>query len=229
MFTFRAHLALTAVLLLTALPLQAADSPYTVKVVDAAPPKEVEEPIRKLLQEKCVQISTAKGDLLLELWFDKELAVKATEAQIKNGLTYREVPETTVVGAAHVVKDHYDYRKQKIAPGVYTLRLAFQPMDGDHMGTAQYSEFLLMCPAAEDKKATTMEAKALQEMSAKSTGAHPGVFLLFPGKDAGEEPKLVDKGEGHWVLMSKQAIVAGDKKATMQIGLTLFGSSPAAQ
>jgi len=102
-------------------------------------------------------------------------------------------------------------------------------MDGDHMGTAQYAEFLLISPAADDKKAGTMEAKALQEMSAKATKGHPGVFLLFPGKDAGDAPKLVNKGEGHWVLMYKQAILAGDKKGTMQIGLTLVGVSPLAQ
>ncbi len=218
-----------AVLLLTALPLRAADNPYAVKVVDAEPPKEVQEPIRKLLAGKCVQVSTAKGDALFELWFRKELPAKATEAQIKNGLTYREIPETTVVGAVKIDKAVTDYRKQAIKPGVYTLRLAFQPMDGDHMGTAQFSEVFLMSPADDDKTAATMEAQARHEMSAKATGAHPGVFLLFPGKDAGDEPKLVSKGEGHWVLMFKEPIAAGDKKGTMQIGLTLFGISPVAQ
>jgi hypothetical protein len=217
-----------ALLLVAALPLHAADEP-SVKVADAAAPKEVQEPIRKLLPEKCVQVSNAKGDLVVELWFRTELPAKATEAQIKNGLTYREIPETTVVGAAHVVKAITDYRKQTVKPGIYTLRLAIQPMDGDHMGTAQYSEFFLMSPADDDKKAGPMEAKALQEMSAKATNGHPCVWLLFPGKDAADEPKLVNKGEGHWVLMYKQPIAAGDKKGTMQIGLTLFGTSPAAQ
>jgi hypothetical protein len=217
-----------ALLLAVAQPLYAAD-PYAVKATDAAPPKEVQDPIRKLLADKGVQVSNAKGDVVLELWFRKELPAKATEAQIKNGLTYREVAETTVFGVAKVETAITDYRKQAIKPGVYTLRLAIQPMDGDHMGTAQYAEFLLVSPAADDKKADTMEAKALQEMSAKSTGAHPGVFMLFPGKDAGDEPKLVNKGEGHWVLLFKEPIAAGDKKGTMQIGLTLFGASPAAQ
>jgi hypothetical protein len=227
--TLRTIAGAAVLLLSTALPLRAADNPYTVKVTDAAPPKEVQEPIRKLLAEKCVQVSTAKGDLLFELWFRTELPAKATEAQIKNGLTYREIPETTVTGAMRVAKAVTDYRKQTIMPGVYTLRLGFQPMDGDHMGTAQYSEFFLTSPAADDKKAATMDAKALQELSAKSTNGHPGVFLLFPGKDAGDEPKLVSKGEGHWVLMFKQPIIAGDKKGSMQIGLTMFGVSPAAQ
>jgi hypothetical protein len=227
--TFRIFVALTAFGLATALPLHAAEDPYVVKVVKADAPKEVQEPIRKLLGDQCVQVSTAKGDLLYELWFRKELPAKATEAQVKNGLTYREIPQSTVVGAVNIANGVTDYRKQKIAAGVYTLRLGYQPMDGDHMGTAEYTDFFLMCPAADDKNADTMEAKDLQKLSIRSTGTHPAVFMLFPGKDAGDEPKLVSKGEGHWVLMFKQPVVAGDKKATMQIGMTLFGASPLAQ
>src|SRR5581483_2497777 len=153
-----------------------------------------------------------------------------TPEQVKNGLTYRELEQTTLMGAMHVVKQITDYRKQPIKPGVYTLRLGFQPQDGDHMGTAAYSEFLLACPAAEDKKPDTMPPMALQELSKKATGGgHPGVFLLFPGgKDAGDAPKLVDKGEGHRVLFLKEAINAGGTKGTIGVGMTLIGNSPSA-
>ena len=112
--TLRTSGGVLVLLLATALPLRAADNPYAVKVVDAEPPKEVQEPIRKLLAGKSVQVANAKGDLLFELWFRKELPAKATEAQIKNGLTYREVPETTVVGAVHIAKAIADYRKQAL-------------------------------------------------------------------------------------------------------------------
>ncbi len=227
--TCRTSGGVLVLLIAAALPLRAADNPYAIKTVDAEPPKEVQEPIRKLLAGKAVQVSNAKGDLLFELWFRKELPAKATEAQLKNGLTYREIPESTVVGAVHVATPITDYRKQTIAPGAYTLRLGFQPVTGDHMGTAAYLEFFLLSPAADDKKPDTMEAKALHELSGKTTSGHPGVFLLFPGKDAGAEPKLVDKGEGHWVLMFKQPVAAGETKGTMPVGLTLFGASPVAQ
>ena len=78
--------------------------------------------------------------------------------------------------------------------------------------------------AANDKKPDTMEAKALHEMSAKSTNNHPGVYLLFPGKDAGD-PKLVDKGEGHWVLLYKQPVTAGSTPASIGIALTVVGAA----
>jgi len=218
-----------ALLVVAVLPLHAADSPYTIKTVDkTATPKEVQEPIRKLLGERCVQMLDAKGDVLAELWFRKDLPAKATDAQIKNGLTYREIPETTLFGVVRFPKQTTDYRKQKIPAGVYTLRLANQPMDGDHMGTAPFSEFLLMSPAAEDKKPDTMEPKALQELSGKTTNGHPGVMLLFPGKGAKAEAKLEKKEENHWILLLLQEVKVGDKKATLPIGLTLIGASSAA-
>ena len=108
------------------------------------------------------------------------------------------------------------------------MRLANQPMDGDHMGTAPYSEFLLLSPAAEDKTPATMEAKKLQEMSGKTTGGHPGVLLLFPGKGAATTPKLEKKQENHWILLYLLNAKAGDKKATLPVGLTLVGVSSSA-
>jgi hypothetical protein len=217
------------VLLVATLSLRAADNPYSIKTVDKkSAPTEVQEPIRKLLADRCVQLLDAKGEVLAELWFRKDVPAKATDAQIKNGLTYREVPETTLFGAIRFPKQITDYRKQKIPAGVYTLRLANQPMDGDHMGTAPYSEFLLLSPAADDKTPDTMEPKALHEMSGKTTSSHPGVLLLFPGKGAAAQPKLERKEENHWVLLFLQEVKIGSKKANLPIGLTLIGASSAA-
>jgi hypothetical protein len=208
--------------------LRAAD-PYSVKVAASTPaPAEVAEPIRKLLRDTCVQVSDAKGDLVAELWWRAEVPAKATEAQIENGLTYREVPETTLLGVVRFARPFNDYRKQKIAAGVYTLRLANQPQDGDHMGTAAYSEFCLLSPAAEDKKPETMAAKSLHELSEKSTTTqHPAAMLLFPGKGAAAEPKVVNKGSGHWVLLLQLDVKAGGKPAKLPIGLTIAGASTA--
>jgi hypothetical protein len=220
---------MTALLTLSVLPLFAADTEYSIKTVEKTPaPKEVQEPIRKLLSERCIQLVNAKGDLLAELWLRKDLPATATDAQIKNGLTYREIPESTVFGAIRFPKQITDYRKQKIPAGVYTLRLANQPMDGDHMGTAPYTEFLLLSPVAEDKTPDKMEAKKLQEMSGKTTGGHPGVLLLFPGTGAAANPKLEKKEENHWVVLFLLDVKAGDKKTQLPVGLTLIGASSAA-
>jgi hypothetical protein len=85
----------------------------------------------------------------------------------------------------------------------------------------------LASPAVEDAKPDAMEHKALEKLSIKTTGKHPAVFLLFPGKDTMDEPKLVDKDDCR-VLMVKQDVRVGETKAVMGVGLALIGASPKA-
>jgi hypothetical protein len=203
---------------------------YSIKTIaDQAPPTEVAEPIRKLLDNRCIRLLDGKGATVVEVWLRKEVPVKATDAQIKNGLTYQEVASSTILGAMRVASAAFDYKKQKVPAGVYTLRLGLQPADGDHMGTAPYNDFCLACPAAEDKKPDLLAEKPLRELSARSTDAHPGVFLMFPGgKEAAATPKLVTKEGGHYVVVVLLGARAGDKKATLPFGLTLIGTSASA-
>jgi hypothetical protein len=226
--TFRFLSRAVLLLLAAAVPVRAADTKYTIKVVTAEAPKELQDPIRTLLGDRCIQLLDGKGEVLAEVWMRKEVPGKATEAQVKNGLTLREIPESSLFGAVRVSKQLADYKKQKVPAGVYTLRLGYQPENGDHQGTAPYNEFCLACPAADDKSAATMPIKSLYELSAKTTGGHPGVFLLFPGKDATAEPKLVDKGDGQWTIVIKQDVTVGGMKTPIGIGLTLIGTSPSA-
>jgi hypothetical protein len=214
--------------LLVAIPAVAADAKYTIKQATTSAPPELKEPIRTLLNEQSVQLFDGPG-LLAEVWFRKEVPAKATPEQVKNGITYRELEETTLLGAIRVDRQMTDYRKQKINPGVYTLRLGFQPMDGDHMGTAPYSEFCLLVPAKSDDKPDPMDAKALRELSGKavSGGSHPSPWLLFPNDKPEETPKLVDKGNGHWALSLKEPVVAGSQKGSLGIALTLIGQTMA--
>jgi hypothetical protein len=219
-------LCVVLTLFLLAFPARGAN--YTIQTVtDAAPPKELDASIRKLLGTSCVQLRDADGNAVMELWLRVEVPVKATEAQIKNGLTYREVPVSTVMGALNVLTDITDYRKQKIPAGVYTLRIALQPVSDDHLGKSMYRDFCLLCPASEDKSPELLADRKLYQLSAKVTEEHPGVFMLFPGKGATAAAKLVDKGGGHRVLLIALPARAGEHKATLPLGLTLVGTSPA--
>jgi hypothetical protein len=219
-----------AVALLAGAPAWAADAKYTIKQAKTPAPKELHEPIRKLLDDNSVLVLDEKGGVLCELWFRKELPVKATPEQVKNGLTYRELEESTVLGAVRFDQLTTDYRKQKVKPGVYTLRLGFQPMDGDHMGTAPYSEFCLLVPAKLDEKPDILEAKELRELSAKAIGgSHPGVFLLYPNEKSEEVPKLVGKENNTWVLTFREAALVDGQKAPagLGVGLTVVGHTTA--
>jgi hypothetical protein len=223
---FRLERWTVTMVLLAALPAGASGAKYSIKQANTPPPSELSEPIRKLLSNNSIQLHGDKAGLLCEVWFRKEVPVKATPEQLKNGLTYREVEESTILGAIRLEQQANDYRKQKIKPGVYTLRLGFQPMDGDHMGTAPYSEFCLLVPAKLDEKADLIETKELREVSAKATGgSHPAVFLLYPNEKPEDMPKLADKGSDTWVLNVKEPITVGGQKADggLGIGLTLIG------
>jgi len=204
----------------------AQESKYRVKSATTEPPKELSEALRKLLDSNSVQFQDAQGTLIAELWFRKEVPADATPEQVKNGLGYRDLKETIVLGAARFDKAWSDYRQQPLKPGVYTLRLGFQPMDGDHMGTAPNPDFLLVVAAKVDKNADTVEPKTLEKMSIKTTGtSHPGVLLLFPNNKPGAGPELVAKENDHLVLNTKVEISVGGKKAGsgLGIGLTLVG------
>src|SRR5262249_38917292 len=207
-----------------AAPALAADAKFTIKADTAPPPKELKEPFRELLGDQVVRLLDDKGATLMTVWLSKELPSKATPEQVKNGLTYRELRQTSVVGAVQLAQVWTDYRKQKIQPGVYTLRLAWQPQDGDHMGTAPYNEFCLLTPADKDEKPATMEAKALHELSANSTGgSHPSVLLLFPNPKPQAEPELVAMPNDTWVLHVKRPVVADTENTVIGLGLALAG------
>jgi hypothetical protein len=202
---------------------------YAVKEAATPVPKEVPEAIKNQLGANSVEVLDDKTEVLFELWFRKELPVKAAAEQIKNGLTYQEIPETTLVGIVRLPKQITDYRKQKIKAGVYTLRFGMQPMDGDHMGTAPYREFLLLVPADKDKNPDLLsDAKAMQELSYEASGkSHPAIFLLVPPGKPPAMPQVVSAGNDNWVLRLKVNANADGMKAEMGLGLTLIGHTTA--
>ncbi len=218
---FRTLAGALAVALCIAPVVRAGGGKYTIQVASAPVPREVAPAIASLLDAHAVRLLNSEGAVIADVWLCKQVPVKAVPAGATVG--YRDLEETTVLGAVRFDKPVTDYRKQKIKPGVYTLRLGFQPMDGDHMGTAPFPEFALVVPAALDTKPDTMDPKKLQDMSAKATGgSHPGVFLLYPDENPPAAPKLVAKEADTWVLNAREP-VAGGSKAVLGVGLTLVG------
>jgi len=218
-----------AVLVLCANLALAADP--SIKVDKAEPPKEVPEAVRKLLGEERIQFSDDKGKLQAELWFRKEVPAKATDAQIKNGLTFQEIAQTTVLGVVKLHEPSTDYKKQPIKAGLFTMRLAYQPSDGDHMGTAPYSEFVILVPVGFDKGEETLKAEEMHKLGTRASGTgHPAVWLLFPvaSADLNKPPVLQKKNGDHWVLTVTLPVNVAGKKAVIGVGVTLIGVSASA-
>ncbi len=217
------------VLLLAAALAHSQSGKYSIKTAATPPPKAISEPIRKLLDKQSVQLLGADGKQLAEVWFRASVPADATPEQIKNGITYREIKQSEIIGVIRFDQDTVDYRKQKVKAGTYTLRLGYQPADGDHQGSSIHKEFLVLVDPAKDTKPDLFDYKELVELSMKtiSTG-HPAVFMLFPVPKPGAMPKLEAKEMNHWVLNTKEEITVDGKKtgSSIGIGVTLIGQAP---
>ncbi len=203
---------------------------FTVKTATIAPPTQLSEPIRKLLASDAIEMLDGAGKPIADIWLRKEMPTDATPEQIKNGITYRELKQSEVVGAIRFDRDWTDYRKQKIKAGVYTLRLAFQPADGKHTAdVSEFQDFVVVLSPKTDTAPALMEEKKLQETSADSIeSGHPGVFMLVPTKP-GKAPAMVARPKEHWMVTAKMPLTAGGKAtgAYVGMGINLVGHSPA--
>lgn len=204
---------------------------YSIQTANTPIPKEIHASIQSLLSASSVQLLDPTGKAICDVWFRKEIPADATPEQIKNGVTFREVKQTEILGAIQFHKDWTDYRKQRIKTGVYTMRLAYQPADGKHTADiSDFQEFVLVTGAKADTKPGLVDAKMLIENSGDSIGAgHPGVFMLWPNSKPGKEPDIAARPKNHWVVQTKSNLVVGGKATgtSIGIGLTLVGHSPA--
>lgn len=197
---------------------------YTVKVEKTALPKELAAGIGMLLADEALLVQAENGTTVATIWLRKTLPSKAAPEQVKTGLTYRELQQSTLVGAVHFGQAWTDYRNQRIAAGVYTLRFGMQPENGDHQGTSPYNEFCLLCPAAKDTKPASMDVKDLHELSSLSPGGtHPGIMLLFPNSKPVPGAKIASKPNAIQVLYVTMNVEAAGQKTALGFGFVVAG------
>src|SRR5438067_13677388 len=79
-------------------PAWAAEGKYSIKSATTAPPKELSEPVAKLLGQESIQLLDAKGEALAELWLRKEIPAK-DGTDVKKGHTYRHLNDTRLLSA----------------------------------------------------------------------------------------------------------------------------------
>jgi hypothetical protein len=168
-----------------AVAMQAAE--LKLKTSEAAPPKEVDPSIQKLLQANAVHLLDGEQPAF-QFWLVKELPnVKALDT----------IKPATLLGVAAVSKAQRDYRDDEIAPGVYTMRFTLQPQDGNHLGSADFLTFAVLTPAKIDGKPDGItDYKTLVKASSKETTTdHPVVLSLRPSK--GDSIELVEPAPEH--------------------------------
>ena len=94
-----------------------------------------------------------------------------------------------LLGAVSVLKPRRDYRDDDLPAGVYTLRFALRPNDGNHLGTSEFNYFAVAVAAKNDPAPGGITAyKPLVKASAKSTASeHPMIISLRPPASEGND------------------------------------------
>ncbi|HXE79826.1 MAG TPA: hypothetical protein VNK41_03685 [Vicinamibacterales bacterium] len=213
----------TTVFLITALVCAATAAAQDVTVVAATgstpPPDALAAPIRAALLRESLEVK--RGDDLVRFWTVRALPLSGSATA-----DWSNVPAGALVGAMQIESPLPDIRGNPIAPGVYTLRFALQPQDGDHMGVSPYRQFLVVAPAAEDQSVEPVGYEGAVAMGKKASGrSHPAVLSIDPPSVSVPPPAPVVKTEeGHTaVVLGVDCTHEGAPAARLSFGLILVG------
>lgn len=188
----------------------------TVTTATVALPPELAQPVAAALAPEVVTVTT--GTTKLEFWWARALALK--DGAKSPG--WSEVADGTLAGALRLTSAWTDIRGYTIRPGVYTLRFALQPQNGDHMGISPNREFLLPGPAADDQTADPLGYDAAVALARKtSRRAHPAAISIDPPVAAAEPLSASTNDLGHQIVVVRVPTAAG---APMTFGIVVTGT-----
>lgn len=202
-----------------------AEDGLKLTVVDKPAPDSVADDVKSAVVPKAYQISDADG-IIYEFWFVPTLKASAHGANAKESLD--KVEEISLLGIAVASRDDYhDFRDDPVEPNVFVMRLALQPKDGNHMGTAPFDTFAILIPAKLDPELKDFrDHDTMVELASEGTIAeHPPILSLQPFDDPGGEiPRLHYNEEEEWrFLMLQFPIEAEGETKSITLGLIVEG------
>jgi hypothetical protein len=166
------------------------------------PPSDLPPAIAGALQKDGSKIVAGSGTAFCEIWFRSTApsGPKSTE----DGVTLPAIPQGALLGALRFPARGADRRGQNIKPGVYALRYALQPVNGDHQGVAPQRDFMVMIPAADDPGPDAKPTfDDLMKLSRKASGTpHPAVLSMSASSNS-TFSELKKEGENDWALHAK--------------------------
>jgi hypothetical protein len=178
------------------------------------PPAATSTEIKAAVEDKGYRVTLDDG-WTADLWFVKELKLTKTDSP---GALYPELSNSEFVGLISLPKGMTDFRGQAIPAGIYTLRYQLLPADGNHLGVSPNPDFLLAIPIANDAKPEAQYSfDKLVALSAKSTGAHPGVIAM----EKAAEPGTASLNDQNMLVMTVSVGAAKPEK----LGLVLKGQA----
>lgn len=204
-------------------PLIAAD--YAVEAIEEAPPTdELAAGIAEQLSETGFTVKRSETSTLCNIWFCKEWKV-ASDFEATDELLYPFTPGQ-LIGVIQYKRRGGDFRDQDINRGVYTLRYAQQPVDGNHEGTSPTRDFLLVVTAERDKSPEVMDVRKLYTASAEAAeSSHPGLLLMqaVPA-DADVSSPSIRTSDDEWSIVRLWGTaVGGEKPKKLAMDLVVVG------
>jgi hypothetical protein len=172
-----------------------------VEAIGAFSDQGVSESVRKVLEPKGSRVTLSDGSVVCEVWLRSGLPAGKTEAP---GAVYTSLGESSLIGVITFPKATSDFRGQSVKPGIYTLRYALHPSDGNHLGISPIRDFLVLIPVSVDQNADAhYKFEELVKMSAKASGTnHPAVISLA-SPESNPAPTLIENEHGHLVFVAK--------------------------
>ena len=200
---------LAPLLLVAALSLSASAQAGKVESIGAFADQSASESVRNALEAKGYRVTAGDGSVVCEIWLRS--AVPTSPKRDVSGAIYTELGDATLIGVVSLPKGGNDYRGQAIKSGIYTLRYAVHPTDGNHMGISPYRDFLLLVPVAADSDVNAkLTFEALSKVSAKAVGTnHPTPFSMVSPDAARSAPSVSENEHGHLVFAAKLKTQAG--------------------
>jgi hypothetical protein len=213
----------SALAILAVAPLaQAAD--YKVEALNEKPPAELSEAVAKALSPTGIRVTDAKGNPYCDLWLAAQWTVKADFKPSNDHLYPFEVGQ--LLGAIRYAAKVEDFRKQPMAKGVYTVRYGLQPQDGNHVGTSDTRDFLVLIKSKDDPDAKVIVEETLFKKAAAAAGTtHPAMLAL---KRAGDKPAKLpalrhDEEKELWIVQVGSMAKAGDKAVELPVEIVVVG------
>jgi hypothetical protein len=211
----------TLLLTLSLLSRSAVAEDYSVAPVEALPDG-AKADISKALATPGFQVTGPDGPLC-SLWLAKTPAVQ--EGFSPTLSVKQPFAQGAFMGLLKVEEgtEFTDFREHALRPGLYTLRYARQPQDGNHIGTSDLADFLLVVPAkADESPKTADDLDQFVGLAADTAGStHPAILALRPAEEAkpGEAKLVHDSGDDLWML---ETAVGADKPQPLRLVVVGF-------
>ena len=193
---------------------------YKLEIVSNAP-AELSPSVKALLQPEGYKVVNEQGAAWCEVWIRKEISNLSKPAS--PDAKYPALHLGQLLGVMSFSAAGSDYRGQAIKPGIYTLRYCLILQDGNHLGVAPILDFVLLIPAAEDKKDAdaSMSTEEVVALSRKASGTNHPLVINMASPPAAVSNVTLEKDElDHWVLKVKSQ---SKPAADLPIGIVVVG------